>query len=41
MRKIMKWIFKKWDSGMDWINLDHERDRWKAPVNMVINFLAP
>jgi hypothetical protein len=41
VRKILRWIFSKWDWGMDWINLAHERERWQALVNMVMNFWAP
>jgi hypothetical protein len=29
-----------WD-GMDWIDLAHERDKWKALVNTVMNFRIP
>jgi hypothetical protein len=36
-RIILKWIFKKWDGGMDWIKLDQYRDRWRALVNAVGN----
>jgi hypothetical protein len=25
---VRKWIFKKWDGGMDWIDLAQDRDRW-------------
>jgi hypothetical protein len=32
-RIILKWIFKKWDRGTDWIELAHDRDRWPALVN--------
>ena len=24
---ILKWIFKQWDEGMDWIGLAQDRDR--------------
>jgi len=27
--------------GMDWIDLAQDRDRWRAPVNAVMNLLAP
>jgi hypothetical protein len=29
-RIILKWIFKKWDGGMDWIGMAQDRDRWRA-----------
>jgi hypothetical protein len=40
-RIIFKWIFKKWDWAMDWIDLVHNRDRWRALVNAVMNLLVP
>jgi hypothetical protein len=27
--------------GMEWIALVHDRDRWSAPVNAVMNLRAP
>jgi hypothetical protein len=37
-RIILKCIFEKLDGGMDWIDLAHDRDRWQAFVNAVMNF---
>jgi hypothetical protein len=36
-RIILKCIFKKWDGGMDWIDMAQDRDRWKALVCGVMN----
>jgi hypothetical protein len=30
----------EWD-GMDWIDLAHNRDHWRALVNMVMNLCVP
>jgi hypothetical protein len=35
-RKILKWALHKLE-GVDWINLDQNRNEWRDLVNMVIN----
>jgi hypothetical protein len=37
----LKWIFEKWDWGMDWIDLAQGRDRWRAVVNTVMKLQVP
>ena len=36
-RIILKWIFRKQDGGMDWIDLARNSERWWALVNAVMN----
>jgi hypothetical protein len=41
VRIILKWVFRRWDRGMDWIDVAQERDTWQALVNAVMNLQVP
>jgi hypothetical protein len=38
---ILRWIFRKWDGGMEWIELAQVRDRWWVLLNAVMNLRVP
>jgi hypothetical protein len=40
-RIMLKWIFKKWEGGMDWVDMAQGRDRWRALVSEVMNLRVP
>jgi hypothetical protein len=40
-RIILKWIFKKWVWGMNWIGQAQDRYRWRALVKAVMNIRVP
>jgi hypothetical protein len=40
-RIILRWIFRKWNGGMEWIDLAEGRDRWQALVNAVVKLRIP
>jgi hypothetical protein len=35
-RIILKWVFEKWNGGMDRIDLARDKDRWRAVVNAIM-----
>jgi hypothetical protein len=41
VRIILGWIFRKWDGGMDWIDLAQDTDRWWTLVKAVMNLRFP
>ena len=40
-RIMLRWILRKWDGSMDWIDLAQDRDRWQTLVNMIMNLWVP
>jgi len=40
-RIILRWIFRKWDVDIDWIDVAQNMDRWTTLVNAVMNLRVP
>jgi hypothetical protein len=40
-RIILKWTFKTWNRGMDWIELAQDTNKCGAVVNAVMNLRVP
>ena len=38
---ILRWIFRKWDGGLDWTYLAQDRDSWPVFVLAVMNRMFP
>jgi hypothetical protein len=38
---ILKWILKKWDGYIDWIDLTQNKSTWRALLNAVMNLRVP
>ena len=36
-RSILRWILRKWNGGMDWMDLAQNRGIWQALVSAVMN----
>ena len=36
---ILKFIFKKRDVGMNWNDVEQDRERWRVVINAVLNLL--
>ena len=40
-RIILRWTFRKWYGGTEWIELAQDRDRLRTLVNTVMNIRVP
>jgi hypothetical protein len=41
LEENIKTIFKKWERGMDWIDLAQDRDGWRVIVKEIMNLWVP
>ena len=40
-RIILRWIFRKWEVCVDWIDMAQDRGRWRVLVNAVMKLRVP
>jgi hypothetical protein len=40
-RLALEWIFKKWDVGIDWVDLYQDRERWCDFLDAVMKLWVP
>ena len=40
-RIILKWIFKRYDGGVDWITVFRDKEKWRVFVNAVMTLGVP
>jgi hypothetical protein len=38
---ILRWIFRKWNGGLDWIDLAQDRNSWRVFVLAVMDLMVP
>jgi hypothetical protein len=38
---LLRWIFRKWGGGIEWIDLSQDMDRWRPLLNAVMNLRIP
>jgi hypothetical protein len=38
---ILKWVFKKWIGGLEWIDPAQDEDKWRELAKVVMNLRVP
>ena len=38
---VLRWIFNKWNGGMDWIDMAQGRKMWPSLINAVMSLRVP